>query len=241
MRWRFHSAVGKESKMRISRTFVCVFVVTLLAVALSGCVRYVRSNISSFHELSRQATSQPIAILPWNDSKKDSLEFKAYSERLAAYLRNNGFKVVDQSEKPPLVAFFDYGIDDGQPVVSSYSIPQWGQTGISSAHTTTTITKSQNRKTVSSLTTYTPEYGVTGYTTETRTTVVFTRFINLDIVELKGPGGTQRKLYEGRLRSLGGCASMAFVMDPLLEAFFTDFPGKSGTGRTVDVRWEKDC
>ena len=241
MQWSLQSMAGKESMMRIRRAFVCVVLATLLTTALSGCVRYVRSNISVFHDLSPQKTNQPIAILPWDESKKDSLEFKAYAERLAGYLRNNRFKVVDQSEKPPLVAFFNYGIDDGKRVVSSYAIPQWGQTGVSSSRTTTTVTKSQNRTTVRSSTTYTPEYGVIGYTTETRTTVVFTRFMDLDIVELRGPNGAERKLYEGRLRSLGGCASMAFVMDALLEAFFTEFPGKSGTGRIVDVRWEKDC
>jgi hypothetical protein len=233
--------VGKESMMRIPRAFVFVILVTLLTMALSGCVRYVRSNVSVFHDLSPGRTAQPIAILPWDESKRDSLEFRTYAERLAGYLRNNGFNVVDESEKPPLVAFFNYGIDDGKPVVSSYAIPRWGQTGVSSVHTTRTVTKSKNRTTVRSLTTYTPEYGVTGYTTETRTTVVFTRFIDLDIVELGGPDGAERKLYEGRLRSLGGCASMAFVMDALLEAFFTEFPGISGTGRTVDIRWENDC
>jgi len=209
----------------------------LVLLTLSGCTS-IRTSVTAFSVLGPSDTRQRIAVLPWRERMKDSLEFKTYVTQVETHLRAKGFTVVSLQERPELIAFLDFGIDDGTQVAEAYTIPQYGVTGYSSAFTTGTITSyGSGFGTYQGTTTYTPQYGVTGYSTGVRTRTEYSRFVNFDIVR---PGqGENTKVYESKLRSRGSCGNLPTVMPPMLTALFRDFPASGG--RTINVRLESRC
>lgn len=218
-----------------------LFSLLIAVIVLSGCAR-VQSNIQVFHELGDDYAGKRIAVLPWDSEKEGSLEFRAYAGMLGTYLKNEGFNVVPPEHEPEWVAFFDYGIDGGRTVTSTYSVPQWGQTGVSSATTYGTLNTFGNTGYYSGTTTYTPTYGITGYSTGITSATVFTRFVNIDIVDVsKSTEDNTKKIYEIRLTSRGSCGNITQVMDEFLQSIFQDFPGESGRGGKITVPAKFDC
>lgn len=215
----------------------------LIAAVLSGCATGpmpVQSNITEFHLLGAPVSQDTYAVLPWRKELEGTLEFQAYAKQVSEGLRARGFSVVPPGSPAKYAVFLDYGIDSGRTEVSSYSIPQWGVTGYSSATTTGTINSFGGTSYLNARTTATPTYGVTGYTQGTTATRVFRRFVNMDILELE-PGSSQpKKVYEGRLISEGICGTLPSVMPSLISALFARFPGESGKVRTETIVPKED-
>jgi hypothetical protein len=214
----------------------------LFCFFLAGCAQ-VQSTVTVFHTLPAKGDGQTITIWPADKSKVGTLEFKAYAEKLTQHLQAAGYTVIEGSAQNPsrYVAVFNYGIDDGTLVTSTYAIPQYGVTGYSGSTTTGTVSGFGNMANVTATTTYTPQYGVTGYSTGTETDRVFKRAIILDIYDVTKvkPGDSSpanAQVYDGKLTSAGSCGSIAGVIDPMLSALFEDFPGQSGRTHTVNVR-----
>ncbi|MFM8232894.1 MAG: hypothetical protein ACKN8X_02855, partial [Candidatus Methylopumilus sp.] len=90
-------------------------IISLIALAnVAGCQHLSQKNpslkaeLTVFHELPKDFKLSTIAIVPWHQSQKGSLEFKHYSSILKERIEKLGFTVVDLSKKPELLLFFDY-------------------------------------------------------------------------------------------------------------------------------------
>jgi hypothetical protein len=214
------------------------YALLLLPLAVGACAQ-IQANVTAFHEMG-PPSGESIAVVPWKEEKTGSLEFKTYAEHVAQQLSARGFRVVPIQQKPQLIAFLDYGIDDGREVLSSYSVPQYGVTGYSASQTTGTVTSYGNMANISSNTTYTPQYGVTGYRSGVRSETVYTRYISLDVVRIGGE--SNKKIYEGRLKSAGSCGNIASLFPTLATMMFKDFPGVSGKStRIVEAAPDSKC
>jgi hypothetical protein len=211
---------------------------SVLTLAIVASCAHIDANVASFSELSAGNSPEPIVILPWRQQMKDSLEFKTYAREMERRLVVRGFRVVSIDDRPQLVGFFDFGIDSGREVLSSYAIPQWGVTGYSGAYTSGVINTYGNTGTYSGTTTYVPQYGVTGYSTGVVSNTVYSRFINFDVVRIE-PGKEPRKVYEGRLRSAGSCGNLASILPTLMDGLLQEFPG--ATSRRVTLPWDGKC
>ena len=218
----------------------------LISLTLWGCGAKVRSNLEAFHELPNNGNAQSVVILSANKEKEGSIEFRTYREKLAAKLRAEGYNVIPAASgvSPKYVAYFAYGIDDGQLISQNISVPQWGVTGYTGGQTTGTFNTFGNTTTYSGTTNLNPSYGITGYSTSTVTSQVYTRAIVLDFYDVErlranqGQNMKAAQVYSGKLTSSGSCGSVSAVLDSLLEALFKDFPGQSGTARTIDVPFD---
>ncbi len=198
----------------------------VLSIVLSACAPRVVAEVQIFHDLDDRAGGETIAILPADDRRLGSLEFSAYASNLAEHLQANGFLVTRKTAQADFVAFLDYGIDGGQDVSRTRSRSTWGTTGVS--------TSSDGY--------VTPTYGITGYTTRTTTRTIYNRFVGIDIVradQQDDRGG--KSVYEARITSRGPCASLAEVIDEMLAAGFTEFPGANGRGRQVTMSGQSGC
>ena len=65
----------------------CVGLVVALGLLLSGCATTASAarisvDISVFHEMTDFSRDKAIAVMPWKESQKDSLEFKAFKTLL---------------------------------------------------------------------------------------------------------------------------------------------------------------
>lgn len=207
------------------------------SLLLASCSGGVHANVESFSTMENSFRGETIAVAPY-DEQQGSLEFASHAKKLEAKLAAAGMRVVpyDPKASPPrYVAFLDFSIDGGREVPYSYSVPQWGPTGVTSSTTTGVISP---YGTYSGSTTYQQSYGVTGYNQVSGTETQFTRYLYIDIMEVK-QNGDVAQAYESRLVSSGSCGSLTAVMDNLLTAAFENFPRE--TSGEVVARAPVDC
>ncbi|UCH73290.1 MAG: DUF4136 domain-containing protein [Rhodospirillales bacterium] len=197
-----------------------------LLAAVTGCsvTPTVVSQVESYSALPKDYAAQRIAVRPFDEAIADSLEFQSLKAQLEARLRGVGFSVVALDEPHQYIAFFGYGIDQGREVLQTYSVPQYGITGYSSARATTTVSKEGDRRTYTSTTTYTPEYGFTGYTSEVTSATIYTRSLAVAIADAAG----KREIWSMRAVSQGPCGIIKPVIEPMLDAAFSGFPETNG-------------
>ena len=209
-------------------------VIALLFAFLSGCASFVETRVSAFHELEQPLSGVMYALVP-SKEQQASLEFQSYAKLVKSELGKRGM-IEAPFDKAKYAIFMFYGIDDGKQVVSSY--PIFGQTGTSSSYTTGTITSYGNTASYSGTTYKTPTYGVVG--SGTRTDTEFTRYLNIDIIDIAKSGdGKVQKVYEGKAVSSGSSGQLAPVMPAIVRSVFEDFPGKTGASRTSRQPFEK--
>jgi hypothetical protein len=167
--------------------------------------------------------------------QEGSLEFQYYAKLVKAELEKRGMTEAPYDQAKYAI-FMTYGIDNGKEVISSY--PIFGQTGTSRSYTTGTVTSYGNMATYSGTTHNTPTYGVVGFDTSSDT--VFTRYLNIDIIDIaKSGNGKVKKVYEGKAISSGSTGQLAPVMPAIIKSVFEDFPGKSVASRTSRQPFQK--
>lgn len=206
--------------------FIGVFITCTF---LASCT-LVRSNVTSFHDLSTppELTKYAFFLL----EGQDTLEHRSYLNLVSNELARYGYEEVS-IEYSEIIVVLAYGIDDGKTV--SRNIPIWGQTGVQSSTTTGQINTYGNYGTFSGTTTYTPTYGVTGYTTAQSTKYKREVYVNFydtsSVLE-----GNPTSILETRAISEGSSNEISAVMPSIIKAIFKDFPGESGKTRRVDIQ-----
>lgn len=206
-----------------------------VAFGLAGCMSKVKSDVTAFSTLTEDDAGKAVLIAPYDEAQGSSLEWRSYAEIMATKLREKGFRVAERPDQADLVAFFGYAIDGGEQVQTTYSLPEWGVTGYSGAHTTGTVQSYGSFGTYSATTTLTPQYGVTGHSTHSVTSTVYTRSLAIDIIDAE----TGEKKWEMTLASTGRCGRFAAVAPVFFDAAFQSFP--SGSGGTVMLDSDGNC
>jgi len=197
-----------------------------LLAALAGCetTPTIVSQVESYSALPGDYLAHGIAVQPFDKNIADSLEFKSLKLPLLERLRRVGFNVVEPDREHRYIAYFGYGIDQGREVHQSYSLPEYGITGYSSAHTTTTVTGQGDSRTITSTTTYTPDYGITGYSSGVTSATIYTRSLAVTIVDTQ----SKQEIWSMKAVSQGRCGILKPVMEPMLDAAFSRFPETNG-------------
>jgi len=180
-----------------------LLIAVICLMFFTGCVRFVKSEISVFHELPLSLRSMSYTIIPFKE-QEGSLEYKAYEQSIKQELNAKGFRETSL-ENTDVVIFFSYGIDTGKEVVLSY--PIIGQTGVSSSSTYGTIQSYGRYGTYSGTTTYTPTYGVVG--TGVASNTQYARFLKVDILNRTALSENKMaKIYEAKVISRGSSGQL---------------------------------
>jgi hypothetical protein len=192
---------------------------------LSSCASHLESTIETHHRLTPADLGKRVVVLPAQKEKAGTLEFAEYAKFVEDGLRRQGFRVV-----PELVAFFGYGIDQGRDELYSYTVPQFGQTGVQSSQTFGTVQSYGPGATYSGTTTYTPSYGITGWTPQVGTRRLYARVVALQIYDIS-QGTEPVELYESVVKSHGSSGTLGEVIDEIVASLFQDFQA-TGVHRT---------
>jgi hypothetical protein len=134
-----------------------------------------------------------------------------------------------------------YGIGDPETTQYSYSLPVWGQTGVSSARTYGTATTYGNTSYYSGSTTYTPSYGVTGYTSHVGAQTTYFRHALITGYDLKAFKETEKQvqLWRTTVTSTGSSGDLRRVFPVLIGAAIPYLA--TNTGKQVPVQlYEND-
>jgi len=180
-------------------------------------------------------------LLPGDkDTKAEDLQFKEYAAYVNRALIKQGFYPAESFEKANIAIFLMYGIGDPKEHQYSYSIPTWGQTGVSSSYTAGTISSYGGYGSYSGMTTYTPTYGITGSTTHTGSYTTYFRFMVLDAVDLDEYKKSKKEvqLWRTTVTSTGASDDLRLVF-PILVAASQQYVGKN-TGQKVEVDLYED-
>lgn len=227
--------------MRISTRLIGLSALLLVAgCATMGQPRFhvVVDSLAS----PRAERQRSYVLLPGNDGVTwEDLQFQEYAQYVKRALQARGFQPAERPEDADVAIVLSYGIGDPQTRQYTYSLPVWGQTGVSSSHTYGTATAFGNMATYSGTTTYTPSYGVTGYTTHVGSVTTYFRYALItayDFAEFRATN-KQVQLWRTTITSSGSSGDLRRVFPILISAGVPHLD--SNTGQQVEVQlYESD-
>ena len=194
--------------------------VALSSLLLSGCASVIRTDVIAFHDWPADLQNKTYVF----DQKVDqnNLEEKSYENLVRTELTRLGFVEATTANAANLKVALKYKIDARdvravQPYIvdpywdSPYYGPRWrGYYGP-----------------------YYDPFWYPGPVTQYREVQyqVFQRQLNVLITRIKDG----KKMYDVTVHSNGGNGSLAFAMPYMVRSAFTDFPGKNGVPRRIDL------
>lgn len=223
--------------MRIN---VALFGFLLGVLLFSGCATTqpkCRVNVDSIG--GSAVDKKSYILLPANkDTKADDLQFKEYATYVNRALIKQGFVPAESFESANIEILLAYGIGDPQEHQYSYSLPTWGQTGVSSSYTTGMVSSYGS---YSGITTYTPTYGVTGSTSHIGSYTTYFRYMILYAVDLDEYKNTKKEvqLWKTSVTSSGPSGDLRRVFPILVAASNQYIATNTGKKVTVDL-YEED-
>lgn len=173
-------------------------------------------------------------LLPGNqDGNVNDLQFQEFAAYTDKALQSQGFrKAQDEAD---VAIFLSYGISDPKNQEYTYSVPLYGQTGISSSKNAE-VNKSSRSTKYSEETSYTPQYGIIGREERVGTRVVYTRYLSLSGVDLK----EARELWSTKVESVGSSGDLREIFPILLIASQKHIGKNTGKQITYTLKEDKE-
>ena len=217
--------------------FSKILVIFLSVFIIASCTRY---NVKVDSIKGRDFPQKGYTLLPLKDELK-GLEFNEYARLIHAGLEERGFINVNDIRKSDIAIFVDFGISDPSSYTTTTSIPQWGQTGVSSSYTSGTFNSYGGYGNFSGTTSYLPSYGVTGYMPITTRHTEYTRFLKLSAVNTsswKKDGSSVEELWKTNVVSTGSSGSLREVMPYMVAAAYPHFG--TSTDKQISITLQED-
>lgn len=201
--------------------------VTLMAVALSACASTFRSDVTSFHT-NIPAAGTKVVLVPIDESRQDSLEYRQYASSIQGVLEQNGF-VGARDDDPNYIIGFDISVSDGRERIRSYPAGGfagnfWWRRGYAWGGWWDPYFPGGG---------FGPGFGggFAGANITSRT--VYLAQLH---VEIREPDGTM--IFEANVESESRSRRLTELVPLLAEALFEDFPGANGVTRRVKIDLE---
>ena len=215
---------------------VAITALVLGVLILSGCAATATKIHVKVDSISGvESSKNKYILLPGNkDTTAEDLQFREYASYVNRALIKHGFVPAQSGQDANVAIFLVYGIGDPQEHQYTYSLPTWGQTGVSSSHTTGTLNTYGGYGSYSGTTTYKPKYGITSRTYSGTYTTYF-RFLVLDAVDLDEYRKSEKEvqLWKTTVTSSGRSGDLRLVF-PILVAASQEYIGKN-TGQKVEI------
>lgn len=221
--------------MNISR----VIMLSMILAFLAGCATTgpsFRVHVDSINNPEAQSGNTYVLLSADKDISESDLHFKEFASYVNRVLASRGMRETSNFDEADMAIFLVYGIEEPQEQQYSYSVPIWGQTGVSSSTTYGTVSSYGGGYGIySGTTSYTPTYGVTGYSSHTGNLVTFFRYMFLDAYDLATYRNTEKEVQAWKLKvtSTGTSGDIRQVF-PVLVAASKDYLG-TNTGKRISV------
>ncbi|MHB1175387.1 MAG: DUF4136 domain-containing protein [Sulfuriferula sp.] len=211
------------------------------AALLSGCatiqpLRF-HSSIDSLAQADANIKKRYVLMPGGKKEEVGDLQFQEFAAYIDKALTANGFVKVNTFQGADVVIFLSYAIGDPQTYQHTYSLPTWGQTGVSSANTYGTVSSYGSTVTNSGVTTYTPTYGVTGSTTQIATDTNYTRFLFLEAYDAATYAKEKKmnQVWKTSVVSIGSSNDLRLVVPYMVTAMKPYLATNTGHKIEVDV------
>lgn len=201
--------------------------VATLSLALAGCAEPFHAQVSRFQTLPA-SPGQTYTIRAGAPQLVNSLEFAHYADLVAAKLNAQGYQPAANPDAATLVVNLDYGVDKGKTVtrVDPFPYAAYGG-GFGYGY-------GFHRR-------YRGFYGGYGFGydpfffgpayADVDTYTVYTSGLDMNI-DRKADG---QRLFEGHAKAISTTDALTTLVPNLIDAMFTNFPGKSGETVKITV------
>lgn len=217
------------SRKRPARRLAMAAVPLLLASLAAACTTPFKADVSRFESQLPAPQGQTFAVVADDPALAGGLEFSQYAQLVDRQMERLGYTHA-APDNATLLVRFDYGVDQGRERVRStgyyrdpFYSPWYGYSpyGYYPAY----------RSRAWGYGWYDPWFGgpeVSSYT-------VYTSGIDLKI-DRAADGA---RLFEGKAEAVSTSNRLQYLVPNLVEAMFTDFPGKSGETVRISIAPEK--
>ena len=216
---------------------IAILVSGVAAAFLSGCATTQRPSYTvSVNGLAAQTTNAAASFIVLPGDKNvaaTDLQFQEYAGFVERALGQRGLHRAPSVDKADMMIFLAYGIGDPKEHVYSYSLPNFGQTGVSSS----TTYGSLYGNSYSGTTYYTPTYGVTGYSSHVGTYVTFTRHVFIEAVDIPTYRSKKKvvQVWKTGIVSVGSSGDLRRVFPVMIGAASSYLGTNTGEIRTVNL------
>lgn len=217
---------------------VFLLLLTFLTFLITGCSPRVQVSINSIGINPPHYESYTL-LSGMKDTNPNDLQYQEYAGYVNKVLQSKGLKQTNFANAD-MVVFLYYGISEPNNEQYTYSMPVYGQTGVSSSYTTGTINSFGNMATYSGTTSYTPTYGIVGSNTYSGTRTSYTRHIILDAVDANKFKQSQeiQSLWKTTIISTGSSGDLRTIF-PILLGAGKEYIG-TNTGKAISVTLSED-
>jgi Domain of unknown function (DUF4136) len=192
---------------------IAAFALPLALLSLGACATPFRADVARFQTMPAPQ-GQTFFVEAADPHNRGGLEFSQYAALVSQRLAAQGYQQASSRDSASLIVALDYGVDSGKekivsrPGYGGFGRP-WGPWGYHSSF----------------------YYGwhdpfwfdPWGYP-EIDSYTYFTSFLNMTI----NRAGDGQRLFEGKARARSRTDSLPQLVPNLVEAMFTNFPGRSG-------------
>ncbi len=213
----------------------------------SGCANYRSFNVNVDSICNSSAClKKTYILLPGNkDGKVSDLQFQEFATYTEKALNAQGFRKAPSIDEAELAIILSYGISDPQSYEYTYSVPVYGQTGVSSSKTSGSVYSYGNSASYSQNTDYTPSYGVVGATTHVGTAVVFARYMvisGVDLEQFKKTGKIEdaQEIWSTKANSIGASGDLREIFPILLIASQNHIAENTGKKISYSIREDEE-
>ncbi len=231
--------------MLFSKSLFRTVVITLIAATLGACAEIeVRKFETSVDSISTPAAVEKkrYLILPGEkNTPREDLQFLEFAGYVEKAMSEKGFARVSTPDDSDVIVFLTYGIGGPEKHLVSYTVPHFGQTGVSGSHTTGTVTNiGGGMSSFSGMTTYTPTYGVTGYSSGINEFTTFPRFIMLDAFDSEAyrKENAFKQVWRTRADSIGMSNDLRLVFPYMLVSMKPHI--STNTGKKIVYQLPED-
>lgn len=200
-----------------------LFAVPALALALSACATPFKADVARFQALPAPQ-GQSFVVTASDPRLQGGLEFAQYAGLVTRQMAGLGYVPANDPSRADMVVSFSYDVDNGREKVVSDGFggglwggfrPGWG-------------TFAGGRRAFG-YGFYDPFIFGPGWTNDVSSYTVYTSELELKIDRV----ADNSRLFEGKAEAQSRSKNLQYLVPNLVEAIFTDFPGRSG--ETVQI------
>jgi hypothetical protein len=200
------------------------------AMLLTGCATGYVLKVDSISDKDSRAGKIYYIASGSKDVEDTTLQFKEYVNYIDCALAEAGYTRTRDINTADMVLFLSYGIGEPKETTSSYSIPIFGQTGVSSAYTTGSVSSYGSNSYYSGTTNFTPTYGLKGFASGVTSSTQYFRYLILDSFDLKKYRHRKEnvQLWTTKVTSTGSSSDLRTVFPIMVAAAKKYFGGNTG-------------
>ena len=227
---------GRKMKTMSTKRLMRFAAAPLLLAGLSACATGFNADVSRFATQLPAPQGQTFAVVADDPSLAGGLEFSQYASVVGQEMSALGYTPAASPETASLLVRFDYGVDNGRERVRStgfgrdpffdpwYGYGRYYRTGLRHRGF-------YGRRSAWGYGYYDPWFGGN----DVRSYTVYTSGIDMKIDDT----ASGERLFEGKAQALSTSNRLQHLVPNLVDAMFTDFPGRSGETVRITIKPEE--